>query len=225
MASNYSISVDVLLNTNNIQPQINKLKDVSSAGKNIGLTYQEANLIMSKSIEIISAMVEQVYELDGAITEFKKVSDLSGKALDTYVDKLSKLGSQVGKTKSEMVEAATEFKKSGFSEADSAQLALTASYYQNIADEELSAGEAANFIISQIKAFNLTANDSMHIIDAINEVSNTSAVSSADLATNIGKASAALSVGNNTYEETLGLMTGIVEITRQGSRAARGLVK
>lgn len=123
-----------------------------------------------------------------------------------------------------MVEAATEFKKSGYSEADSAQLAKVASLYQNIADEQISAGEASNFIISQMKAFNLTADDSEHIIDAVNNVSNNMAVSSADLATNIGKASAALATGNNTYEESLALMTGIVEITRSGTKAARGLV-
>ena len=121
-----------------------------------------------------------------------------------------------------MVEAATEFKKSGYSEADSAQLAKVASLYQNIADEQISAGEASNFIISQMKAFNLTADDSEHIIDAVNNVSNNMAVSSADLATNIGKASAALATGNSTYEESVALMTGIVEITRSGTKAARG---
>ena len=121
-----------------------------------------------------------------------------------------------------MIEASTEFVKSGYSEADSAELARAASLYQNIADEELDAGEAANFIISQMKAFNLTAQDSEHIINAVNEVSNNTAVSSADIATNIGKASAALAVGNNTYEESLALMTGIVEVTRNGAKAARG---
>ena len=102
-----------------------------------------------------------------------------------------------------MVDAATSFKKAGYSEEDSAQLALVASLYQNIADEALTAGESADFIISQMKAFNLTAADSEHIINVVNEISNNMAVSSADLATNIGKASAALAVGNNTYEESL----------------------
>lgn len=123
-----------------------------------------------------------------------------------------------------MVDAATSFKKAGYSEEDSAQLALVASLYQNIADEALTAGESANFIVSQMKAFNLTAADSEHIVNAVNEISNNMAVSSADLATNIGKASAALAVGNNTYEESLSLMAGIVEITRSGAKAARGLV-
>ena len=123
-----------------------------------------------------------------------------------------------------MVDAATSFKKAGYSEEDSAQLALVASLYQNIADEALTAGESADFIISQMKAFNLTAADSEHIVNAVNEISNNMAVSSADLATNIGKASAALAVGNNTYEESLSLMAGIVEITRNGAKAARSLV-
>ena len=123
-----------------------------------------------------------------------------------------------------MVEAATEFVKSGYSEEDSAQLAYVASLYQNVADEALTAGESANYIISQLKAFNLEASDSQHLVDALNEVSNNYAVSSADLGNNLSKVSAALSVGNNTYEQTLGLMTGIIEITRSGSRAARSLV-
>lgn len=121
-----------------------------------------------------------------------------------------------------MVDAATQFKKAGYSEEDSATLATVASLYQNIADEALTAGESADFIISQMKAFNMEAGDAEHIINAVNEISNNMAVSSADLATNIGKASAALAVGNNTYEESLALMTGIVEITRNGSKAARG---
>ncbi len=123
-----------------------------------------------------------------------------------------------------MVEAATEFVKSGYSEEDSAQLAYVASLYQNVADEALTAGESANYIISQLKAFNLEVSDSQHLVDALNEVSNNFAVSSSDLGNNLGKVSAALAVGNNTYEQTLGLMTGIIEITRSGSRAARSLV-
>ena len=98
MASNYSISVDVLLNTGNIASQVRGLIDVVESGANIGLTFQEANLIMSRSLDIIESMVDQVYELDGALTEFKKVSELSGKALDNYIDKLSELGNLTSRT-------------------------------------------------------------------------------------------------------------------------------
>lgn len=123
-----------------------------------------------------------------------------------------------------MVNAATEFKKSGFSDEDSAQLAQVAAMYQNVADEAVSTGESANFIISQMKAFGLEAQDATHIIDALNAVSNTQAVSSADLANNIGKASSAMALGNNTYEQALAMMTAITEINRSGAKSARALV-
>lgn len=49
-------------------------------------------------------------------------------------------------------------------------------------------------------------------------------VSSADLARNLGNMSAAMSVGGNTMEESIGLLTGITEITRSASSASRALV-
>lgn len=58
---------------------------------------------------------------------------------------------------------------------------LTKLLYQNISDEEITAGESADFIIAQMKAFGIEADNAIHIIDALNEVSNTQAVSSADL--------------------------------------------
>ena len=117
-----------------------------------------------------------------------------------------------------------EFRKSGFSDEDAADLALVATMYQNVADESISAADSAGFIIAQMKAFNIEAEDATHIIDAVNEVSNNYAVSSADLANNLGKVSSALAVGGNSFEEVLGMMTAITEITRNASTAARGLV-
>ena len=117
-----------------------------------------------------------------------------------------------------------EFRKSGFSDEDAANLALVATMYQNVADESISAADSAGFIIAQMKAFNIEAENATHIIDAVNAVSNNYAVSSSDLANNLGKVSSALSVGGNSFEEVLGMMTAITEITRNASTAARGLV-
>ena len=117
-----------------------------------------------------------------------------------------------------------EFRKSGFGDEDAANLALVATMYQNVADESISAADSAGFIIAQMKAFNIEAENATHIIDAVNEISNNYAVSSSDLANNLGKVSSALAVGGNSFEETLGMMTAITEITRNASTAARGLV-
>ena len=111
-----------------------------------------------------------VKEFDDTLVEFRKVSDLSGDSLTEYTKKLAEMGEVTGSTMTSIVSAATQFKKRGFSDEDSATLASVAEMYRNISDEEISAGESASFIIAQAKAFNFTANESMHIIDAVNEV-------------------------------------------------------
>lgn len=124
MANNYSVLVGVELDTKNVQKQLdNNLKnlkvdldadkavksmnDLTDSAENALLTFQVANEVFRTSVEIIGSMVDQVFELDTALTEFKKVSDLSGNSLDNYVSKLSAMGTEVARTGSEMVEAAT----------------------------------------------------------------------------------------------------------------------
>lgn len=113
MASQYSILVDVDFNTSQIQQKLRQATqntkinfDVNSSGidqaaksaENLGLTFQEANLIMSKSLDIITSMVDEVYALDDSLTQFKRVSSLSGEALENYKEKLSEIGKTVART-------------------------------------------------------------------------------------------------------------------------------
>ena len=171
----------------------------------------------------ITETITTVKEFDNALIEFRKVSDLAGESLDNYVKKLAQMGELTGSTVQAMVEASTEFKKSGFTEEDSAKLASIAEMYRNIADEEVSAADSASFIIAQMKAFNIEADNAQHIIDSVNEVANNFAVSSADLAENLGKVSATLGVNGVSFEEQIGMLTAITEVTRNASTSARGL--
>ena len=121
-----------------------------------------------------------------------------------------------------MVGAATAFAKAGYKD-NALELGTVAAMYTNIADEEISAADAADMIIAQMKAFNIEAKDTTHIIDAINEVSNNFAVSSSDIARNLGKSSAVMANAGNSMEQYIGLMTAATEVTRNASKAANGL--
>ena len=187
------------------------------------LRYYVAQLPIQMVRKGIQETITTVKEFDSALIEFKKVSDLAGDSLTNYVSKLAEMGEVTGSTMQAMVEASTEFKKSGFSDEDSAKLASIAEMYRNIADEEISAADSASFIISQMKAFNIEASQTEHIIDAVNETSNNFAVSSADIATNLGKMSSAMAINGVTFEEQIGLLIGVTEITRNASSATRGL--
>lgn len=70
--------------------------------------------------------IDTIKEFDSTLIEFRKVSDLSGQSLTNYVAKLAEMGEITGSTMQGMVEAATEFRKSSFSDEDSAKLASIA---------------------------------------------------------------------------------------------------
>ena len=192
-------------------------------------TYMSVTTVFYQGVHAIRSMVDEVKNLDDSLTEFKKVSDLAGDSLDRYVKKAYEAGETVAKTGREMIDAATEFKKSGYTDDQSLELGKVALMYSNIADEEINAGDAASFIIAQLKAFNLEAEDAtktlenaQHVIDSVNEVSNNFAVSSADIANNLGTASAVMANAGNSLEELVGLMAAGTEITRNASKVANG---
>lgn len=230
MGEEFTIRAKVTLNTKDIQKQLDGITvpkvdaHVDSNIDDISLSFQSANYIFTRTVELIKEMAEEVFELDGALTEFQKVSDLTGIQLDKYVNKLNDAGKIVGRTASEMVDAATMFRKNSFTDEDSARLATVAATYQNVSDTAITAGDSASFIISQMKAFNIEAENAESIIDKVNEVANNYAVGTNDLSKALEVAGAGLSTYNNTFEETIALVTSGTEImVGRSQQVARGL--
>lgn len=123
-----------------------------------------------------------------------------------------------------MVQNATIFKQAGYSDDDAATLARVASLYQNVADSEVSAQEAGQFVVSQLKAYGLAASDAASIVDKLNAVSNNYSVSNSDLAIGLTKSAAALQTLGNTQDEVMGLLTaGTEQLTGQASKVGKGL--
>lgn len=186
-------------------------------------TYMSVTTVFYQTINTIKDMIQEVTELDSALTELRKVTDLEGESLQNFTKNAYDAAEAVAKTGTEMVQAATEFAKAGYDESQILKLGELALMYTNIADETVSAAESAEFMISQMKAFNIEAEDAMHIIDAVNEVANNFAVSSADIANNLGKSSAVMANAGNSYEQMIGLLTAGTEITRNASKVSNGL--
>lgn len=168
--------------------------------------------------------VQAISDYDNALTQYRKVSDLSGKSLQEYGVKLGQMGESVAKSRTQMIEAATLYKQAGYSDTDSATLAKISALYQNIADEELSASDASSVIVSQMKAFNFSAKDSIKIINSINEVGNEYAVSTGDIGRGLEAAGSAMSTYGNNFYNTIGLITAGTEIMQgKAGQVARGL--
>ena len=127
-------------------------------------------LVINELRQSLMDGVDAVRELDAAVTEYKKVSDLTDEGMKSFVEDARELGLEVARTGEEMVSGAAEWKKMGYSDADSLQLAKVAAVLSNVADEALSTADASSILNSQLKAFKLNADDAMSVADKINEV-------------------------------------------------------
>ena len=88
----------------------------------------------------------------------------------------------------------------------------------------MSAQEAGQFVVSQLKAYGLAASDAASIVDKLNAVSNNYSVSNSDLAIGLTKSAAALQTLGNTQDEVMGLLTaGTEQLTGQASKVGKGL--
>lgn len=160
------------------------LKDHAQQIKDTGYSWSKAwegaskyFLVTGSIVQVkrmIGSMVESVISLDDSLVELQKVTNLEGSSLDEFTKKAYDAGTTVAKTGTEMIDAATSFAKAGYDEESILQLGKVANMYTNIADEEISAADSADFIIAQLKAFKLEAEDtnttlqnSEHIIDAV----------------------------------------------------------
>lgn len=164
--------------------------------------------VVSTSVQAVKEMVGQVKLLDDSLTELRKVSDLSGASLDAFVDKAFALGSQIGRTGQEVIDATTTFKRAGYTLDESLNLAESALVMTNVGDNIQDTAEAASYLISVLKGFNMSDTDASKVIDMINETSNNAAIDFDNIAEGLRRVSSTMSQTGTSLSETIGLLTG-----------------
>lgn len=179
--------------------------------------------IFNKIGQSIRDMIDQVKNLDASLVEIQKVSDLTGQSLERFKDKAFEVGQQVGRTGQEVIDAAAEFKRSGYTIEESLNLAEQANIMLNVADGMNQTSQAAAVLISTMKAYNLTVEDSVRINDIFNEVSNKSAISFDDIAEGVRRSSGVYAQAGTSLEELTGLLTATNEIMQDIEKTSSGL--
>ena len=156
------------------------VKDISKNVKGLGADFLEvtgkvfkfglSTALISGFVTSITEAVQTVKKLDDSLIELQKVSDEAKSNLSGFTDQAFELAEAMSTSASNVTDAVTEFSKSGYGLQDSLQLAEQAMVFQTIADDAISASDSATMLIQTMKAYNLTASDSEHIINALNEV-------------------------------------------------------
>lgn len=177
---------------------------LSNKAKQFG-TYLATSLGFQYFITGVKSMVKSVAELDNAMVELKKTTNGSAQDYSNFLKDATKIGNEVGRTTSEITQAAAEWSRSGYNLSESADLAKASTMYTNISEYE-DVSEATTSLISIMKAFGLESSNVYSVLDKLNEVGNTTATTSQGLGDALQRSGSALATAGNSLDESLGLI-------------------
>ena len=162
-----------------------------------------------------------VQEIDTAMTDLRRVTNETSETYDKFLSSAISKSKQLGATVTETIKATSSFGRLGYDLNEASTLAQNALIYKNVG--WLDVETATNDLVSAMKAFNITAEDSLKIVDTFNILGNKFALTSADVGTGLKQSASALSVANNSFEESAAMITAITEITQDASSAGNAL--
>ncbi len=174
-----------------------KMKEISSYITGMGL--------ISRGMQEIRQGITYVREIDSALTELKKVTDETEESYDRFLQTASKTAAKVGSTVKDVVSSTADWARLGYSMEEAASLAESTSVLLNVS-EFSSIDDATSALVSTMQAFGYAAEDSMHVVDVMNEIGNNYAVSSDGIATALQDSASSLMAANNSYQEAVALV-------------------
>ena len=232
MASNQS-TIDIVLNAiDNTSTGINQaLGNVESLAGQVSKVAEpmaditdaafkfEAALLASGAAMTTFAVVKAA-EFESALVGLQKVLG-DNENIDEFADAAFRVSETFGQSSVTVLESVTNFKQAGYTAQEATEL-LDASFKGVIAGG-LSAQEATDGLIASLKGFGGEAGDAATYIDLFNKVSDNFGANASQLLEGFSQLSPVANAAGLSLEETIGMLTPVIEVFQSGSEAATGL--
>ena len=205
--------------SNEAKRQIDQLDQVQAKLKN-GVTnvvnrYLGFYAILNKVRAAVRTMINDIRELDKAITEIAIVTNFSQDDLWNQMPTYSAMAKEYGTSIKGVYEITQLYYQMGLNQADVMSLTTETLKMARIAGS--SYADAADYMTTATRGFNMEMNEANRVVDVYAQLAAASASSTTELAEAMAKtASQAQSVGSS-FENTSAMLATIIESTRESS--------
>lgn len=192
--------------------------------------YFSATTLFMESARAIRAMYDNVLDVDTAMTELYRVTDLTNSQYDKLYQDMISGAKAYASTLDTIINSTAEWVRLGFDADTAEQLAEISTMYQNVTD--LDESTANENLVTAYKGFEkqlleLSNNDSAAAIEMITDIydklGNEFAESAADVGDGLSKSASVLSQGGASIQEAAGMFTGIQEVLQNSSTSGTAL--
>ena len=219
---------EVTYEFNHLNSSLNRIgtKDVFNANRNLGV-FEQLKIAMARvpiwmtamtafygSINAVKQMSQEILKLDKALTELKRVASDSLN-IETIFKGSIQMSKDLGNNIHDVMATVNDLSRTfgNFNERQLLAIANTATLMSNVSD--LTAQEAGSTLVGTMNAFNIEAEESIRIVDALNEVDNDYAISTKQLAEGLQKSASTSKTFGVSLEENIGAITAIGSVTME----------
>ena len=150
---------------------------------------------------------QNVVEIDTALIELRKVSELSGKALEEYMGRAAEQAQNLGVSISDYIGSTADWKRLGYSDEDAENMATYSTLLKNVGDGIDDVNTSSSYLISTLQGFGLLAKDAESVVDQIDKVANTQPITAQAIGEILTRSAASMKAANNDLAETISLGT------------------
>ena len=160
----------------------------------------------------LQKMPQKVKELDDAITDFTMATGANKAQISELTKVYSKLGDELSATVTDVTISATEWLKQGKSIAETETLIRDAMVLSKVG--KLSSEESTKYLTSAMKGYNVTAEETLAIVDKLSAVDMASATDVGGLAEGMSEVANNANLAGISMDKLLGYLATIGEVTQ-----------
>ena len=184
-------------------------------------TYFSATMMISYAIRGIRSMFQNVLQVDTAMTELYRVTDLTEKQYSQLYDKMVAGAKKYNAALNDVISATAEWVRFGFDANLSEQLAELTVMYQHVTD--LDHKLATENLLTAYKGFQSSLDTQFsgdaaaaveHILDVYDKLNNELPVTAAQVAEGVNKTASVLQEAGATFEQASALIVGGGSVTQ-----------
>jgi len=175
-------------------------------------TYASGAMIYMKVMQGIRSMAQNTLKVDTAMTELRRVTDLSATQYDVLYDRMTNSAKAYGTTLDGIINSTASWVRLGFNENESVKLAEVTAMYQHVTD--LDEETATKNLVTAYKGFQaqlLEGNSGdkakavQNVADIYDNLGNKFAESAADVGEGLSKSASVLAQAGASIQESAGM--------------------
>ena len=172
-------------------------------------SYFSAYQMINYSVRAMKDMCQNVLNVDTAMTELYRITDLTSQQYDTLYSKMTSSAKEYGSSLAEIITSTADWVRLGFDSNSAVRLSKITTMYQHVTD--LDNKTAVDNLVTAYKGFqdqllSLTNNNESAAVELIadiyDKIGNEFALSAADVGSGLSKTASALQMAGNTIQES-----------------------